>query len=250
MPQTGGLSALPMYDRAETRAANDRLWQAIRANLGYGPAQLTRDRDLWDIWTDPGLVLAQTCSLPFRARLRDRVTLVATPDYGLPDCAPGYYHSTLVARADDPRDLAALARGTLAVNEALSQSGWAAPQAFLARHGLAPAQCLQTGAHRASALAVAEGRADFAAVDSVTWALIRRHDSFAANLRPFATTPPTPGLPLITAGDADPAPLRAAVEAALETLAPEDRTALHLHGLVEIPAQAYLAQPIPPAPTF
>lgn len=194
------IAALPMYDRAETAGgANDRLWAAIRAELGFVPQTLTREGDLWDIWTDPGLVLAQTCGLPFRARLHDKVTLIGTPDYGLPGCAPGYYHSTILARADDRRDLADLAAGTMAVNEGLSQSGWAAPLVHLAQRGglSPPAQCLQTGAHRASALAVSQGRADFASLDSVTWALIQRHDAWADGLRAVATTtPPTPpGLP-------------------------------------------------------
>lgn len=244
------IAALPMYDRAETAKANDRLWSAIRAELGHGPDHLTRDRDPWDIWTDPGLVLAQTCGLPFRAKLHDKVTLVGTPDYGLPGCAPGHYHSTILARADDSRDLAALATGTMAVNEGLSQSGWAAPLAHLADRGLAPANCLRTGAHRASALAVVEGRADFAALDSVTWALIRRFDDWADNLRPVTTTTPTPGLPLIAARGADAKFLRAMVENAIAALSPEDRDTLHLRGVVHIPAADYLAQPIPPLPPF
>ncbi|WP_421704759.1 phosphate/phosphite/phosphonate ABC transporter substrate-binding protein [Aliiroseovarius sp.] len=244
------IAALPMYDRAETAGANDRLWVAIRAELGHGPEQLTRDRDLWQVWTDPGLVLAQTCGLPFRAQLANKVTLVGTPDYGLPGCAPGYYHSTILARADDPRDLAALAAGTMAVNEGLSQSGWAAPLAHLAAQRLAPAGCIQTGAHRASAQAVAEGRADFASLDSVTWALIQRHDPWAEALRVVTTTAPTPGLPLVAATGADAQRLRAAVEAAIQALSPEDRDALHLRGVVHIPAADYLAQPIPALPTF
>ena len=244
------IAALPMYDRPETAPANDRLWAAIRAKLGHGPETLTRDRDLWDIWTDPDLVLAQTCGLPFRARLHDKVTLVGTPDYGLPGCAPGNYHSTILARADDARDLAGLTAGTMAVNEGLSQSGWAAPLAHLAERSLAPARCLQTGAHRTSALAVAEGRADFAALDSVTWALIRRFDDWADRLRTVTTTAPTPGLPLIAAPGADAPRLRAAVEAAIAELSPQDRDILHLSGVVHIPASEYLLQPIPPQPTF
>ncbi|WP_300516285.1 PhnD/SsuA/transferrin family substrate-binding protein [Aliiroseovarius sp.] len=249
-PERRQTAALSMYDRAETAAANDRLWAAIRAELGHGPQRLTRDRDLWEVWTDPGLVLAQTCGLPFRARLHDKVALIGTPDYGLPGCAPGYYHSTLVARADDPRDLAGLAAGTMAVNEGLSQSGWAAPLAYLAARNLSPARCLRTGAHRASARAVTEGGADLASLDSVTWALIRRHDAWAGALREVATTPPTPGLPLIAARGTDAPRLRAVVEAAIEKLAPQDRDILHLCGVVHIPASEYLAQPIPPAPTF
>jgi hypothetical protein len=63
------IAALPMYDRPETAGANDRFWESVRDHLGYGPMTLTRGRDHWDIWQSPDLVLAQTCGLPFRAKL-------------------------------------------------------------------------------------------------------------------------------------------------------------------------------------
>ncbi|WP_372614328.1 phosphate/phosphite/phosphonate ABC transporter substrate-binding protein [Aquicoccus sp.] len=243
------IAALPMYDRPETTPANDRLWQAIRARLGFGPDHLTRDRDLWQIWQSPDLLLAQTCGYPYRARLHDHVTLVGTPDYGLPDCPPGHYCSVMVARADDPRRaLGDFGGAPFAYNEALSQSGWAAPVTHMATHGLSFGPLLETGAHRASALAVAQGRADLAAIDAVAWAMIQRHDRFAPELREIARTPPTPGLPLITARGRDPAPLLAAVAEAIADLSPADRHTLALQGVVEIPSSAYLAQPIPPLP--
>ena len=242
------IASLPMYDRPGTAAANDAFWAAIRTRLGYGPERLTRAGDPWPIWQSPDLLLAQTCGLPFRARLHDRVTLVGTPDYGLPGCPPGYYRSVFVARADDPGPLAAFAGRRFAYNEALSQSGWAAPQTHMEAAGLAFGPLLQSGAHRTSALAVAEGRADFAALDALTWELIRDHDAFASRLRVIGVTPPSPGLPLITAAGRDPAPIFRAVAAAIADLLPETRACLHLAGLVAIPASDYLAQLLPPAP--
>ena len=103
-------AALPMYDRPETAAANQRLWDVIRGNLsemwrdarerGWPlPDRLSQPEDLWSHWLDPDLTLSQSCSLPVRDRLRDRVTLVGTADYGLPDCPPGHYNSVFVVRA-------------------------------------------------------------------------------------------------------------------------------------------------------
>jgi ABC-type phosphate/phosphonate transport system substrate-binding protein len=246
---TGPIAALPMYDRPETAPANDALWAAIRARLGHGPACLTRADDLWPIWLSPDLLLAQTCGLPFRARLHDKVTLIGTPDYGLPGCPPGHYRSVFVARAEGgPATLDAAAGRRFAYNDALSQSGWAAPQAHMAALGLPFGALLKSGGHRGSALAVAEGRADFAALDAVTWALIQKHDGFATALQVIAETAPTPGLPLIAAPGTDPAPLFAAFAGAVQDLSAKDRATLHLEGLVAIPAQAYLAQPLPTAP--
>jgi ABC-type phosphate/phosphonate transport system substrate-binding protein len=244
-----------MYDRAETAAANDRLWALIRDALRAAgiaaPDGLTRGGDLWDHWRDPALVLSQTCGLPYRARLHGMVTLLATPDYGVEGCAPGYYRSVLVVRADDPREtLAAFAGARLAVNDALSQSGWGAIRAHAGAAGVPLVPVGPTGGHRLSALAVAEGRADLAAIDAVTWRLIARHDAFAATLRILDRTDPTPGLPWIAAAGADAARMRPALAAAVAALDAADRETLGLRGLAVIDADAYLALPVPPAPDW
>lgn len=248
------IAALGMYDRPETRDATDRFWALIRDGLRAAgqaaPEHLARDdRAYMAGWLAPDLLLSQTCGYPFRARLHPHVALIGTPDYGLEGCPPGHYRSALVCRADDPRATEAeFAAARLAVNDALSQSGWAAPALHLAERGLTARPALQSGGHLASARAVAEGAADWAALDAVTWRLIARHDPLAARLRVWAWTAPSPGLPYITAAGRDPAPIRAAIRAAIAALAPGDRDRLGLRGLVEIPAAAYLAQPNPAPP--
>ena len=248
------IAALPMYDRPELAAATDRYWAAIRDQLRAAgmaaPDALSRGvDDLWPLWRAPDLVLAQTCGLPYRSRLHGKVTLVGTPNFALAGCAPGYYCSVLVARADDPRSINELMAGRFAYNDALSQSGWAAAHNHVAGLGLALRPTLRSGGHRRSAVAVVERRADLAAIDAVTWRLMQRHDGgLTATLREVARTAPTPGLPYITALGHDPAVLFAAIAAALAGLADNDRQALGLRGLVMIPAAAYLALPIPPPP--
>lgn len=244
------IAALPMYARPETAGATARLWAAIRDALGEGPETLAEPEDLWALWEAPELLLAQTCGLPYRARLKDRVALVGTPDYGLPGCAPGWYRSVHVVRRGDARHLDDLRSPRFALNEPLSHSGWAAPAAHFAATGRAFGPLLATGSHAASARAVVEGAADLAALDAQTWRLMARHDPVARELAVIGMTPPSPGLPLITARERDPEPLARAVGQAIARLAPEDRAALGLRGLVRIPAAVYLAQPLPPAPTL
>lgn len=242
------IAFLGMYDLPALQSANDRFWAAIRAHLGDGPAGLTRDGDVWDIWQSPDLVLAQTCGMPFRTRLHGRVRLVGTPDYGLPGCPPGYYRSVLVVHRDAPaRRPEDLAGVTFAYNEAVSQSGWAAPMTHLAGR-VAFGGVLQTGAHAASARAVADGRAGIAALDALTWTLLCEHDPVTDSLRVLDYTSPTPGLPYITAPTRDPAPIADALRAAIAGLSDADRATLHLRGLVTIPDAAYLgiATPNPP----
>lgn len=248
------IAALPMYDFGDLRAANDALWSGVRDGLRdrgqAAPEALIHDApDLWDIWQAPDLVLAQTCGFPYRARLHGRVELVGTPDYGLPDCPPGYYCSVFVARIEDDRaGLGDFEGAGFAYNEALSQSGWAAPATHAEGMGLRLRPVLRTGAHRASAEAVAEGRADLAALDAVTWRHLQRLDPVAGRLREVARTRPTPGLPLIAGMGRDVAVLRAVLQEAVSRLAPGPRAILGLRGIVAIPAEDYLAVPTPAPP--
>ena len=244
------MASLPMYDWPEVRAETDRYWQAIRAALGHGPDGLTRGfEDHMAHWQRPDLLLSQTCGMPYRSRLHDKVALVGTPDFGVAGCAPGFYCSVLVVNAQDDRaQLSDFADDIFAYNEGGSQSGWAAPAAHLAAFGRRFTRLLATGSHRASLRAVAEGRAAMAAIDAVTWELAQRHDPASARLRVLERTAPTPGLPYITAQGRDPAPLRAAITTAIAGLDAETRVALMLRGLVAIPARAYLAVPTPEAP--
>ncbi len=242
------IASLPMYERPETRCAIDRFWQAVRGALGEGPGNLNRGGDPWDDWRAPGLLLSQTCGYPYRAHLHGDVQLVGTPAYDLPGVEPGYYNSAIVVRADDPRDtLADFAAASLARNDPQSQSGWAAPEyeASVLRFSFS-SKAIDSGSHIASARMVAEGNADIAAIDAVSWILITRHDSFATNLRVLDRTRPTPGLPYITAANRDPGPLREAISSAISEMSADDRDALLLTGLVQIPASEYLAVWTPP----
>ena len=128
------------------------------------------DGDLYELWLAPDLFIAQTCGFPLTHRLKDRVTLVATPVYTVDGCAGGSYHSVIVARQDsDVRSLDDVAGKVAAFNGYDSQSGWNALRHSLIGKG-APTRILETGGHRKSVAAVREGRADVAAIDCVTYA--------------------------------------------------------------------------------
>jgi ABC-type phosphate/phosphonate transport system substrate-binding protein len=248
------IASLAMYDWPQVRAEHDRLWALIRTALAdegvKAPEVLSREASLWDVWGNPGLILGQTCGMPYRTRLHGQVALVGTPDYALPDAPAGHYYSVFVTRADEPGEAADFIDRTLAFNGQDSQSGWAAPQNQMAKQGLRFTHTRHTGAHRDSARAVAAGKADIAAIDAVSWRLIEAHyPALAEKLRVIGHTDPTPGLPLITALHREPAPIARAVAAAFTAMLAKDRAALGLTGLVTIPAEAYLAVPTPPPPS-
>lgn len=242
-----GPASLPMYDWPGLRPATDRLWAALRDALRAeglpAPDALARDLPLQTVWRDPRLVLSMTCGLPLVRGHAGRATVLGAFDFALPDTAPGHYRSVVVVRADDPREtLAAFRDATLAMNSRDSQSGYGAilhHAAPLAIGGRFFARAIATGGHAASAVALAEGGADIAAIDAVTWGLIQRFSPEARHLRTLFLTEPTPGLPLITAPGADPAPARRAIATALARLDPATRSDLGLAGFVPLDRADY-----------
>ncbi|WP_161974189.1 phosphate/phosphite/phosphonate ABC transporter substrate-binding protein [Rhizobium deserti] len=194
------------------------------------------------LWQSFDLVLAQTCGLPYATSLRSRVRLVGTPSYDI-GCAPGFYYSVLITPAGHAFDGLERFFGRIAVNGTDSQSGFAALQLALLRPNGSPRGALdicQTGSHRASIKAVAEGRAELAAIDVVSFKLALRHMPETAAVTVVGCTSPTPGLPLITARPAvELEPMRAAVREAIVGLGNECRKALLITGFEVIEDRAY-----------
>jgi ABC-type phosphate/phosphonate transport system substrate-binding protein len=132
------------------------------------------------------------------------VQLVAVPAYAAPGCEGSRYRSAVIVRVEDPaRRLEDLRGRRCAVNEIESNSGsnlLRAAIAPLAKQGRFFSSVELTGGHFASVRAVAEGRADAAAIDCVSYAHIGRSSpELAARLRILDWTPSSPGLPYVTA---------------------------------------------------
>jgi ABC-type phosphate/phosphonate transport system substrate-binding protein len=218
------IAALPMYDFPPLHAATDDYWSAIAAHLRAAgiadvPSVLTRDMSHVDTWRDPRLLFGQACQYPLASAWHASVRLLAIPAYAAPGCEGSRYRSAIIVRVEDP----ALGLGDLrgrrgAVNERDSNSGsnlLRAAIAPLAEHGRFFASVELTGGHLASVRAVAEGRADVAAIDCVSYAHIRRlSPELTARLRILDWTPSSPGLPYVTARASD-ASIASALRAAL-----------------------------------
>lgn len=244
------IASLPMYWRAENAGLWRAYWRFVQdhaARDGLDLPDLTPPdalpADWYDHWLNPDLALSMTCGLPFRTALKDKVQYIGTLDFGLgtPD---GHYTSSIITRPGTTPPFS-----TLAYNGADSQSGWAAAQGQDETRRVT--RYLETGSHAASVAAVADGRADVACIDTVTWRILERVDPNAARVRVTGQTAATPGLPLIAAKGTDPAPLRRALAAATTQFAPGDPVAMG--GPISfcvLDEQLYLAQPVPaPPPT-
>ncbi len=246
MSVSEGIAALAMYDApAAVAAANDALWTELRdrlraAGLGGVPDRLTRGGSYSDPWLHPRLLLAQTCGFPYVRHLQGKVRLVATPVYDFPGGTGAERRSVVVVAADAPlAGIADLRGARAAINDPGSNSGanlFAALVAPLAVDGRFFSSVTVTGGHRESLAAVAAGRADVAAIDSVTFGLLARHaPDEIADVRALAETPGGPGLPLITRGaatDREVAMLREALaDVVADPALAEARAALGLVGI-------------------
>ena len=199
-------AALPMYDLPQTAAANDALWAAIAASLRAAGVEasvrLRRGGDIGAQWRDPRLIFGQTCGYPYVKELHEWVALIATPHYSFPGCAGSMHRSFIVRRQDDARrDLAEFRGARAAINGWTSNTGM-----NLFRAAIAPmagdrpffGEVVVTGSHVQSIEAVADGRADIAAIDCVTFALVERADpDVAARVAVVGETPVSPCLPFI-----------------------------------------------------
>ncbi|MCC1492272.1 PhnD/SsuA/transferrin family substrate-binding protein [Cognatishimia sp. F0-27] len=253
------IASLPMYWNAGTATRWRAFWsevQSCAARDGLALPDLTPPEDLprdWRAhWRSPDLALSMTCGLPFRTALKGEVTYVGTLGFGL-DCAPGHYYSRVImnrATWKARRDKTARPTLTLAYNAADSQSGWAVSQH--ATPFSAPLRFtgyLHTGAHAASLAAVAEGRADIAYIDAVTWQLLKRSDPRSREIQLAGRSVTTPALPLITARHTDPEPLRRALRDAVLRFEPDDPYAMGGPlSFTVLDPEDYHAVPVPAPP--
>lgn len=211
------LALLPMYDWPEIRAQTDAYWGALRdacrsrdiaapdclTRRGEGPNPITENWPLQG-WLDPDLLLGQTCGLPFARHLQGRVQMLGTPAYAIEGCDPGDYYSLVIAARNGAINGVGDIRETdrFAFNSKGSQSGFRVMRLLLEAQGRA-SQWLETGiksgSHRQSIQAVGEGRADFAAIDAVSWRLAQQFEPQVGNVQVIGKTALTPGLPMITA---------------------------------------------------
>lgn len=248
------LASLPMYDLPVVRAATNAWWDGLArhlraAGLADVPLRLTRGDNAMAGWLSPELLLSQTCGYPLTHALQGAVRLVATPRYHAPGCAGARYSSVLlVAEHCAAQSLGALAGKVAVINSRDSQSGCHVLRymvAMLADRRVPFFREIKiSGSHVASIDMIAAGRADVAAVDAVTHALLARHaPAVLAGTRTMDTSPRTPGLPYITRGDApdsDIERLRAGLDAAAsDGRLAAARQALLLDGFEALSRRAY-----------
>jgi ABC-type phosphate/phosphonate transport system substrate-binding protein len=247
------LASLPMYNLPETEDATRILWHGLAEHLRSAgiqdvPDTLTHHLIVPEHWLSPNLLFSQTCGYPLTHTLKGRVRLVATPCYDAPGCEGAEYCSILVVPTSaSTRSFADLRGKRTAFTSLHSHSGFNALRALaapLAEAGHFFAEAIQTGSHAASLELVAAGKADVAAIDCVTFALLSCYrPSAVANVRELCRSASAPALPYVASGvtgDRRVAQLRQGLQAAMDDPAlAEARTGLLLKGVQVLPEKEY-----------
>jgi ABC-type phosphate/phosphonate transport system substrate-binding protein len=241
------IAALPMYNVTPALDFEWREWlDDVLRRVKPACRIVEPDEELHGFWRRPNLLLSQTCGYPLMHGLHEQVQLIATPRFDAPGCEGAHYSSVLVTRADAQFDTLAACRGARAAyNQDDSNSGMNVFRHAVAPHsraGMFFGAVLRTGSHLGSLRAVADNRADVAAVDCVTFAFVGDvMPDLARRVRAIGMTAASPGLPLIASGTVPPATIEALREALNETLEirPERAQRLRLQGFSVLPLTDY-----------
>jgi ABC-type phosphate/phosphonate transport system substrate-binding protein len=211
--------SLSMYALPEMVAANAAFWAAVRQSLREEgiteiPETIVPPTLDLPIGIAAGTLLSHMCGYPLLTLYPGQYEILAAPLHDLPGCTldpngTPTHRSFIVVAADSPfRELEELRGARFIMNGWHSNSGMNLPRhlvARLAREGRFFGSVTVSGAHVASMAAVAEGSADVAAIDCVTFGLVARHQpDDIARLRIIAETAASPAIPFITSAHTAP----------------------------------------------
>lgn len=207
-------ASLPMYDLPELTGATDAWWTGLaehmrREGIIDVPETRVKPKELEAHWCQRNLLLSQTCGYPLTHQLRGKVQLLGLPVYACTGCDPdGFYSSVIVVSASSNVYSLADCRSARAVyNTDDSMSGLLALRLVAEREASkivssgSPffSSLVRTGGHHRSLVAVAQGEADVACIDAVSFALLKKIDpQLVAAVRVMGHSPRVPGLPYIT----------------------------------------------------
>ncbi len=189
--------------RQAWQALFDGFYQALPEIAAAAPGIVFESGD--EILRKPGLLLGQTCGYPLVSRLHRYVYPVCVPVFDVPGTDKILYSSHFIVPAES--DLVTLSdcRGLIvAINATDSNSGM-----NVLRHAIADlsrgapffARVDITGGHLRSVEAIAQNRAQLAAIDCISFQLIAdREPQLVERVRSIGYSAQTCGLPFVLPG--------------------------------------------------
>ena len=199
---------------------------------------------------DPELFIGHTCGYPLMKHLQDAVTPFCVPVFNVSGVEGNLYSSRFIVAADsDIESLAECGDRIAAINNRDSNSGMNVLRHAIAKLNPATpffASIVNSGGHLQSLTAVAEKRADVAAIDCVSFQFIKdRWPELTGRVRSIGDSVKTCGLPLVLPNanlpSTDTQQLLVALNKALKQLNPRLRQQLHLSHFASVSLADYRA---------
>lgn len=225
-------------------------------NSGAQETELRFDSDQ-SLLRDPGLFFGHTCGYPLINHLKDQLVPFCVPVFDAPGTDGKLYSSHFIVAANSAMEGLEECRGKVAaINAADSNSGMNVLRYAIAGcNPSAPffARVIKTGGHMQSLEAVADGTADVAAIDCVSYQLIRDYrPDLVEKVRSIGFSVKTCGLPFVlpksSVGDTDLMLLIDNLNQALANTPETIRSRLHLLRFEPVVLGDY--QPIADLETF
>ena len=154
----------------------------------------------------PNLLLGHTCGYPYVTRWNKSHQLICVPEFDIPGCEGTLYSSWFVCGSADKRDtIEAFRDGVAVINGPNSNSGmnvFRYQVSPFAKNGSFFNDVIVSGSHINSMRAVAEGRAEIAAIDAVSYHyIVQAEPTLARQTRIMGQSVKTTGLPFIAHAD-------------------------------------------------
>lgn len=205
-------ASLPMYDFPEVRKATDAWWSGVakymrQAGVENPPTTLQHDIGVKALWEDENLFLSQCCGFDVVFGFKDTLTPLLITDWHATGCEEGQYSSWIVVHEDsDYQHLSELYNKIAVINSQESHSGMHALLALVQPYSQVQDKeraffrhIHESGAHVDSLAAVIAKQADVAAIDCITYALLKEYRPTAlSGTRIIGQTDYAPAHPYVT----------------------------------------------------
>ncbi len=202
----------------------------------------------FDLLRNPAMFLGHTCGYPLMRFLRSDCYPVCVPLFDVDGCEGKFYSSHIVVSADSEIDkLSECQNGIVAINDQDSNSGMNVLRHAIASLGNPPpffSGVIVSGSHLNSLTSVANGETDVAAIDSVSFALIKDEwPELIGRVKTIGYSEVSCGLPLVIPAsereNLDPQGITQALNQALSRLSDSHRDTLHLAGFEDVALDDY-----------
>lgn len=204
-------ASLPMYDFRELRAANEAWWSGIashmrRMGINNVPAKLQQESPVHTLWQHPHLFMSQCCGFDVVFGYKDKLSPLLVTDWDVEGCDDGQYSSWIVVHENSKaQQLFDLKGCVAAINGPESHSGMHALLALvqpLSQQGVFFNSIIESGAHISSLSLLQHRHVDVAAIDCVTYALLKAYRPTAIEgTRIIGQTKLAPAHPYVTRRD-------------------------------------------------